>query len=214
MCIYNFQRVAAMANVSVNSVTKIWRSVKNNEGFTSVKRKRTRSKPITGVDDATQVAIRNTIYQMYENRKCYCITHLVTISKYILGLGQHITLKTLRERLTDFNIYTGSQTSLATILKSIGFKWKKDDPRRGLMELPHVVLQRMTFLKLYHQYKEADLHNFVFLDETWIFQNGTIARSWQDADLRSVKSTKVDGKRLVFIYYLLIINYIDKTMHS
>lgn len=50
------------------------------------------------------------------------------------------------------------------------------------MELPHVVLKRMTFLKLYHQYKQANVHNFVFLDEPWIFQNDTIARSWQDVD--------------------------------
>lgn len=47
-------------------------------------------------------------------------------------------------------------------------------------------------LKLYYAYKQVSVHNFVFLDETYIFQNGTIARSREDADLRFINSTKVD----------------------
>lgn len=84
---------------------------------------------------------------------------------------------------------------MCTLLKDIGFKWKKDDPRRGLMELPSVALKRVDFLRSYIQEKEEALYKFVFLDETWIFQNGTIGHSWQDNNKRSVKSTKVDGKR-------------------
>lgn len=48
--------------------------------------------------------------------------------------------------------------------------------------------------------KRTYVHNVVFLEETWIFQNDTIARSWQDADLRFIRSTKVDSKRRIVVY--------------
>jgi hypothetical protein len=32
----------------------------------------------------------------------------------------------------------------------------------------------------------------VYLDETWVFQNGTVRRSWQDEDVRSVR--KISGE--------------------
>lgn len=54
------------------------------------------------------------------------------------------------------------------------------------MELPHVAFKRLVFLKEYMKEKEESLYQFVFLDETWIFQNGTIGRSWQDGNKRSV----------------------------
>lgn len=90
--------------------------------------------------------------------------------------------------------------SLCTLLKEIGFKWKKDNPRRGLMEVSNVALKRVDFLRSYIQEKDAGRYKFVFLDETWIFQHGTIGRSWQDDDKRSVKTTKVDGKRYIVLH--------------
>lgn len=85
--------------------------------------------------------------------------------------------------------------SLSRLLKEIGFKWKKDEPRRGLMELPDIAAKRVAFLRSYVKEKQDALYQFVFLDETWIFQNGTINRSWQDNNKRSVKTIKTDGKR-------------------
>ncbi|KAI4455628.1 retrotransposon gag protein [Holotrichia oblita] len=173
------ERVAAALKVNLSTVTSVWQAVKQNQSLNSPKRKRSRSKPITMLDDGSQVAIRNTIYQMYEH-------------------NEHITLNSLWDKVHEPNIFSGCKRSLCTVLKTLGFKWKKDEPRRGLMEMPHVVvMQRLTFLRRYMQYKQENLYNFVYLDETWIFQNGTISRSWQDENVRSVKSTKVDGKRFV-----------------
>lgn len=125
--------------------------------------------------------------------------------KLLTFLEQHVTLQTLSQKLKDRQLFDGCLNSLRSLLKEIGFGWKKDDPRRGLMELSHVAFKRLVFLKEYMKEKEESLYQFVFLDETWIFQNGTIGRSWQDENKRSVKSTKVDGKR----YYAVnkYINY-------
>jgi hypothetical protein len=35
------------------------------------------------------------------------------------------------------------------------------------------------------------------MDETWIFQDGIISKSWQDNNVKSVRKTKVEGKRFV-----------------
>ncbi|KRT83750.1 hypothetical protein AMK59_3469 [Oryctes borbonicus] len=67
------------------------------------------------------------------------------------------------------------------------------------MELPHIVLKRINFLSEYVRYKKSETYKFVFTDETWIFQDGTVARSWQDDDVRSVRTRKVDGKRLIVL---------------
>ncbi|KAI4458448.1 putative phospholipid-transporting atpase [Holotrichia oblita] len=63
------ERVAAALKVNLSTVTSVWQAVKQNQSLNSPKRKRSRSKPITMLDDASQVAIRNTIYQMYEHNK-------------------------------------------------------------------------------------------------------------------------------------------------
>lgn len=93
------------------------------------------------------------------------------------------------------DIFTGCKTSLWKILKKIGFKYSKDDPRRGLMELPNIAMKRIKFLKDYRKTKMEGTYQFVFLDETWIFKDGTIGRSWQDNSVKSVKTIRTGGAR-------------------
>lgn len=65
--------------------------------------------------------VRNTVYNMYKERK-------------------HITLQTLKDELKTKEIVTLSRQSLAILLKDIGFKFRKDDNRRALVERHHVAL--------------------------------------------------------------------------
>jgi hypothetical protein len=39
----------------------------------------------------------------------------------------------------------------------------------------------------------SDPRPCVYLDETWVFANGTVRRSWQDEDVRSVKKITGEG---------------------
>lgn len=101
----------------------------------------------------------------------------------------------MQDKLKERDIFNGCLTSLWKVLKNIGFKYSKDNPRRGLMELPHIAMKRLRFLHDYVKLKNESLRQFVFLDETWIFKDGTVGRSWQDSSTKSVKKTKVGGSR-------------------
>jgi hypothetical protein len=91
-------------------------------------------------------------------------------------------------------MYQHSRTSLAKLLKNIGFTYKKDDNRRALMEKPYVVTQRRKFLKKYmDNFASTNPKKVVVLDETWVYANGSVRKSWQDQDIRSVKRCSGDG---------------------
>jgi len=55
------------------------------------------------------------------------------------------------------------------------------------MELPDIAFKRIQFLRRYVEIKQQNLYPFVFTDETWIFQNGTLGHSKQDESKHSVK---------------------------
>jgi hypothetical protein len=48
----------------------------------------------------------------------------------------------------------------------------------------------------------------VYLDEAWIFENGTVARCWHDNNPESIRKLKVDGKRLfvLIVYNMTMFN--------
>lgn len=134
-------------------------------------------------------------------REVSIITTIVylTYFYFCMLLEQHITIQSLWSQLKEKELFNGSTTSLNRLLKELGFKWMKDNPRRGLMELPNVVLKRVEFLRYYKEAKDEGIYQFVFIDETWIFQNGIIGHSWQNENIKSVKTTKTDGKRFVVL---------------
>lgn len=174
--------------------------MKSNQLICSPKRKKPRNKPVREVDHFDQVAIRNAVYEMYRE-STYIFSELThNFYRYLLVnvllSEQHITRKSLLMLLKERDIFNGSVATLGKILKDIGFRWKKNDPRRGLMELEHIALRRIEFLQKYvKNVRSANPTQVVYLDETWIFENGSGGRSWQDDNRKSVKRTKSEGKR-------------------
>lgn len=114
-----------------------------------------------------------------------------------LILELHVTLTSVCDKLKEKSIYHGSEASLAKVLRQLGFTYKKDDPRRALMEKPEVSRTRRRFLKQYMDNEALGPAKlpYVFLDETWIFSNGSVRKSWQDDDIRSVKKSTGEGNR-------------------
>ncbi|XP_063243049.1 uncharacterized protein LOC134542598 isoform X2 [Bacillus rossius redtenbacheri] len=105
-------------------------------------------------------------------------------------------LKEIRERQID---YYGGRSSLHKLLKKMGFSWTTVDGRKALIENENIVLKRIDFLRKYKEEKERGA-NFIFVDETWIFQRGTVSKSWQDKSLQSAKRRTVgDGKRFIVV---------------
>jgi hypothetical protein len=66
----------------------------------------------------------------------------------------------------------------------MGFKYKIENNRKVLIERPYIAGQKIKFLKNYLRYKE-DYPNikFVYLDETWIYRNGSPIRTWVNDSL-------------------------------
>lgn len=124
-------------------------------------------------------------------------TYLHSFNFLILFLEEPVTLSSVVLKLRQKNILDIGCTTLFHLLKKIGFKYQKDDNRRSLMEKPNVQHLRFLFLKKYieNEEKGPNKKQCIFLDETWIFQNGTARRSWQDDNPRSVRKVTGDGSR-------------------
>ena len=99
--------------------------------------------------------------------------------------------------------YTGSRATLWRILKSMGYKFKVVNKRKILCESSHVLKAKLKFLKKYLEYKNSGTDVcFIFLDETWVYQNGSQVRQWcHDTDLKSNPSKiKPEGKRFTILH--------------
>lgn len=108
----------------------------------------------------------------------------------------------MNQELRQKQIVEISNSSLRSVLHNIGFKFKRDDNRRALMEKTTIAAQRATFLRKYQENLKLQFpRNVVFLDETWIFSKGTKMLSWQDGSSKSVrKPLGFDGKRFVVLH--------------
>ena len=102
-----------------------------------------------------------------------------------------------REREIDF--YGGHET-LRKVLYYIGFKFKKKNGTRFLIEQPRIVLLRLEFLRRFIKAHREGKKYFVYLDETWLFQRGSgQGFAWQDDDIRScpVRNVSTGGRFIV-----------------
>jgi len=98
---------------------------------------------------------------------------------------QKLGLCTVR-RQRDIGFEGGVET-LRKLLKQIGFAYKRKDGTRYLRQKPAIAIQRLAFLSSYLSYLQEGTHDFVFLDETWVFRKGSGKEgfAWQNSDVRS-----------------------------
>lgn len=115
-------------------------------------------RPVTNLDLFQSDAIRRHIYGYY-SRKEY-----PTIAKLLVSLK-------------EFELFSGGKTSLKIVLRSMGFRFKKLNGRKLLLEKPHVVAARSIFL---HKIKGYYIHSIVWLDETWVNAGEAVDKCWTD----------------------------------
>jgi transposase len=84
----------------------------------------------------------------------------------------------------------------------MGFKYKKVNERKILVESKFLISKKICFLKKYLQYLEYDNVHFIYLDETWIYQNGSQVRLWvHDVDKKANPSKiPTEGKRFTVLH--------------
>ncbi|CAH2003277.1 unnamed protein product [Acanthoscelides obtectus] len=151
------ERVAQALSISLSTITRIQRRLSSNDNvLRSPGKKRPRKKSkTTDLSDAVRHNIRDTVYQMYSEKK-------------------HVTIANLNKTLKEKELASISNSSLQRVLPTIGFKYKKDGNRRFLVEQSSIALLRTKFLRSYNDYVNTSSHQIVFMDETWIFSRKAI----------------------------------------
>jgi transposase len=127
--------------------------------------------------------LNNHIYRLNENNKYFTMADLYHYAKNELD-------------------YIESLTTFRSIVKTMGYQYKKVNNRKILIESPRLKSLKIKFLRKYLQYKEENAL-FVFLDETWIYQNGAPIRRWlNENDRRTMpkKITVTEGKRFTVLH--------------
>lgn len=95
------------------------------------------------------------------------------------------------------------RTTLFKIIKTMGYKYKKCNSRAILSEQGHIKSSKVSFLRKYLQYLESGENiNFIFLDETWIYQNGSQVRMWlHEGDFKAnPRKVKNEGCRFTVLH--------------
>ncbi|CAH1366190.1 unnamed protein product [Tenebrio molitor] len=84
----------------------------------------------------------------------------------------------------------------------MGYKFKKFNNRRILVEQPHIIPKRIRFLRKYLQYLESGNYIFVFWDETWIYEHGNQLRQWvNESDPLGVpQRLEGEGRRFTILH--------------
>jgi transposase len=116
--------------------------------------------------------------------------------------GEHFTIDDLHKYAKEECEYICGRTKLYTILKSMGYRYRKHNNRLVLIAQPHIILKRIKFIRKYLQYLQSDNYIFVFLDETWIYENGSQVRHWINlSDPKGIpKRVKGEGKGFTILH--------------
>lgn len=169
------ERAADALGISRRSVTNIT----NNPVIETPGKKRVRTKPVRDIDSFTETAIRNVVYELYRNKELPTRKKILTI---------------LKER----DIFDGCLTSLLHVLHSLGFKWKKINNRKFLMERSDIVAMRCDFLR---KIMKVDMEKVVFIDETWVNAGHTKNMSWSDDSVLSCRKEPTGkGSRIIVVH--------------
>jgi len=152
--------------------------------FRSPRKHYSRDKPITELDDFDGEVVRRVVHSFYDKGE------FPTSAKI---------LATLREKIN----YRGSKSSVKIILKKLNFKYKQcNDGRKFLMEWSDIVAARVKFLRKMNELRtNGDTRPMVYLDETWVNQNHTRGRIWQNQEnTEGLKVPTGKGSRLIICH--------------
>lgn len=180
-----YLRVANATGVSQRTIQRI-ATEGNVSGLLSVFRtpgkKRSRSKPITNIDNFDQGVIKRCIHNFHKTEK-----EMPTINKLLAKLKRDIN-------------FLGAKTSLKTIVKNLGFKWKKTETNRMvLIEKTDIRLKRILYLRAIKKYRDEG-RPIVFTDESYAHSSHTKGKAWSDGSAQGLKCPISKGQRIVMVH--------------
>lgn len=170
---------------SLSTVKRIVRESKSSEyivKFTSPGKKRERTKPITGIDDFDKGVIKRIIHNFHKTENV-----LPTIGK-------------LRAKLREDINFEGSEKSLRSIVKELGFKWKAtENNRKVLIETSAIRLLRINYLQKLRQYRQQN-RPIVYTDESYVHSSHAKPKGWADGSTKGLKKPISKGQRVVIVH--------------
>jgi hypothetical protein len=178
------KRICNYTGVSERSISRI-RKESINAGDSRLStpgkhRPRQQSRNVA-CDSFDTSVIRNVIYNFYTVEKIY-----PTCKKL---------LPAVREKIN----FPWGVRSLNRIIKRMGFRWRKCQNRRKiLIERPHIVDWRYSYLRMIRQYRNES-RSIIYIDESWVDANLTFRKCWQSQDLPGVITNTSANNRLIVI---------------
>ena len=170
--------------VSKASVKRIRKSgQESGQAFETPTMKRPGARPRVMLDDFDVGAMRRMIHQMYID-------------------GEHVTLDSIRSALEERIGISMSRSSARKNLLMNGFKFRKQDKRKQLIEKSDVVTARSAFLREMKKVRAAvEQRRIIYLDETWFNQYDMCETAWLDDENITGRKTVIGkGKRLIIVH--------------
>ena len=176
-------RVSKMTGVGVSTVKRIVAEFKKDEKLTEPKKRATWKGVSSSVDEFDEASLRRMIHGMYTN-------------------AEHVTLNTILSRVREELDITISRSCLRKIILRIGFRFRKVDNRKILMEKPAVVAARARFLRRMRQIRVTNPRRpIIYLDETWYNQYDCLNKAWlDDGEVTGRKPSVGKGKRMIIVH--------------
>ena len=177
-----YERVTRMTGVPDRTVRNIVKEKGRGEFKSPIK-----SVPRTGVVDRVDnfdvCAVKRAIYSMYET-------------------GKRVTLDSLLSKVTDELSLSLSRSSLRKLLLQNGFRFRKVNQRKLLIERPCVRAARARYLRAIRRIRTIEpSRTIVYLDETWYNQFDFDQDAWlDDRELSGKKAVIGKGKRLIIVH--------------
>ncbi|KAL4120900.1 hypothetical protein QTP88_013509 [Uroleucon formosanum] len=178
------QRICKESKITGNQDESLGVGSSSDLKFQSPRKRYSREKSVTELDDFDNEVIRRVVHSFYDKGE------FPTSAKILVEL---------REKLN----YRGSKSSVKIILKQLNFKYKKcNDGRKFLMERSDIVTARVKFLRKMNEFRRnGDTRPVVYLDETWVNQNHTRGRIWQNEEnTEGLKVPTGKGSRLIICH--------------
>lgn len=150
--------------------------------FCTPRKKRPRKKNMTALDDFDLCVVRRVIHEFHSTEK-----ELPTLK----GI-----LRVLKEKIN----YKGSVSSIRTIIRDLGFRWKKtQNNRKLLMEKSDIRNVRVQYLRKIKEYRE-EARPIVYMDETYFHGSSCSEKSWTDSDTSGLKKPVSKGQRVIVVH--------------
>ncbi|XP_050497226.1 uncharacterized protein LOC126878514 [Diabrotica virgifera virgifera] len=110
------------------------------------------------------------------------------------------TVKRIYRTFAEEYNYSGSIESLRTVIRKMGFRWRKTrNNRKLLMEKPNIQHLRLNFLRSMKRYRNAN-HPIIYMDETYVHSSHTYQKSWSDSSNKGIQKPVSKGQMLVIVH--------------